>query len=193
MRKLLLLLIVACYFINADAQLVGLVGGREVRTANPKDGGSAGMSPSKNIVENIAASGSNTNFLMLLQSGGLTEKLSGPGPYTVFMPSSDAFTKIPSASINTLTETENKKKLTDLLNFHIVAGRLDAASLSAMVKDADGTATLTTLAGIPITVTKKGKKLVISDGKNLKATIQSADIEQSNGIIHVIDKVLMAQ
>ena len=130
---------------------------------------------------------------MLLQSAGLIEPLPVPGPYTLFAPANNAFAKISPSVLTSLSDDEHKTQLKKILGFHVVSGRYDQNMLLKMIKDADGTATLTTLAGLPLTVTKKGKKIMISDGKKLQTTLQAADIEQSNGMIHIIDKVLMDQ
>lgn len=127
---------------------------------------------------------------MLLQSAGLIETLSGPGLYTVFAPTNEAFSKIPQPVLSSLSDSESKKQLTKTLSFHVVAGKLDTDALVKMIKDADGTATLTALAGQALTITKKSKKIILSDGKTIQATIIAADIRQTNGVVHVIDKVL---
>lgn len=191
MRKITFTLLALFIISYVNAQMVGIVGeGRNAREVMVKTGG-ANMSPQKNIIENTASSGDFSTLLMLLQSAGLVETLSGPGPYTLFAPANKSFSKISPALLASLSDNEHKSQLTKTLGLHVVAGRFDQNSLQKMIKDNDGTATLTTLAGLPLTITKKGKKLIISDGKNLKATIQTADVEQSNGIIHVIDNVLM--
>lgn len=191
MRKITFTLLALFIISYVNAQMVGIVGeGRNAREVMVKTGG-ANMSPQKNIIENAASSGDFSTLLMLLQSAGLVETLSGPGPYTLFAPANKSFSKISPALLASLSDNEHKAQLTKTLGLHVVSGRFDQNSLQKMIKDGDGTATLTTLAGLPLTVTKKGKKLIISDGKNLKATIQTADVEQSNGVIHVIDNVLM--
>ncbi len=193
MRKITFTLFALFIISYVNAQMVGIVGeGRNAREMVMRPG-ATNMSPQKNIIENAASSGDFSTLLMLLQSAGLVETLSSPGPYTLFAPANKSFSKISPANLASLSDNEHKSQLTKILGLHAVAGRFDQNSLQKMIKDNDGTATLTTLAGLPLTVTKKGKKLVISDGKNLKATIQTADVEQSNGIIHVIDNVLMEQ
>lgn len=193
MRKITFTLLALFIISYVNAQIVGIVGeGRNAREMVMRPG-ATNMSPQKNIIENAASSGDFSTLLMLLQSAGLVETLSSPGPYTLFAPANKSFSKISPANLASLSDNEHKSQLTKILGLHAVAGRFDQNSLQKMIKDNDGTATLTTLAGLSLTVTKKGKKLVISDGKNLKASIQTADVEQSNGIIHVIDNVLMEQ
>lgn len=193
MRKIYLSLLAAFILISSHAQIVSVFGGG----ANTKPGkskpGRNAMSPLKNIVENMAASTDHSTLLILCQSADLIETLSGPGPYTVFTPTNEAFSKIPQPILSSLSDSENKKQLAKTLNFHIVAGKLDADALSEMIKEADGTATLTTVAGLPLTLTKKGRKIILSDGKTIQAMIIAADIDQSNGVIHIIDKVLLSQ
>lgn len=193
MRKIIFALILLFSFLNSQAQVVAVIGeGRNAREVKVNSGGPS-MSPQKNIVENTASSTEFSTLLMLLQSAGLIEILTAPGPYTLFAPANNAFAKISPSVLTSLSDDEHKTALKKTLGFHVVSGRYDQSTLLKMIKDANGTATLTTLHGLPLEVTRKGKKIIISDGKKLQATVQAADIEQSNGMIHVIDKVLMDQ
>lgn len=151
------------------------------------------MTAQKNIVENTASSTEFSTLLMLLQSAGLIETLSASGPYTFFAPANQAFTKISPSVLTSLSDNEHKAQLTKTLGMHVVAGRYDQSLLSKMIKDGDGTASLTSLTGVPLMITRKDKRIIVSDGKNLQSAVQTADIEQSNGIIHIIDKVLLNQ
>lgn len=179
--------------LGTEAQMIGLeLGAKNAREAKAKAEGPA-MSPQKNIVENIASSTEFSTLLMFLQSAGLIETLTAPGPYTFFAPANNAFAQISPSVLTSLSDDEHKTQLKRTLGFHVVSGRYDQNVLLKMIKDADGATTLTTLAGLPLTVTKKGKKIMISDGKKLQTTLEAADIEQSNGMIHIIDKVLMDQ
>ena len=156
--------------------------------ADPMVGGAA-MSPSKTIVANAANSKDHTTLVALVKKAGLVETLSGPGPFTVFAPTNEAFAKIPSA---TLTAVGNDKAtLTKVLTYHVVAGKLDSAAIAAKIKAGGGTATLKTVEGENLTAMMDGDKLVLTDAKGGKSTVTIADVYQSNGVIHVIDSVLM--
>lgn len=193
MRKIIGIVFAICIVLGSDAQMVSMLGGGGNERAGKSKSGSYSMSPQKNIVENTAGSTEHSTLLMLLQSADLIETLSGPGPYTVFAPTNEAFSKIPQPVLSSLSDSENKKQLAKTLGFHVVAGKLDADALSKMIKEADGTATLTTLAGLTLTISKKGKRIILSDGKTVQATIIAADITQTNGVMHVVDKVLLVQ
>lgn len=191
MKQICIVLLAIVLLGKANAQ-TGAVFSERAQMGKSKAGAHS-MSPQKNIVENIAASNDHMSLLMLLQSANLTETLSGTGPFTVFAPTNAAFSRIPQPVMLSLTDDENKSQLTKKMKFHVVPGKIEAGALLKMIKEGDGTATLTTLAGSTLTVTRKGKKIILSDGKAIEAVIVSSDLEQSNGIIHVIDKVLFGQ
>ena len=158
---------------------------------NPMVGGAA-MYPTKNIVENAVNSKDHTTLVAAVKAAGLVETLSSPGPFTVFAPTNAAFAKLPAGTVDTLVKPENKATLTKILTYHVVAGKLSAASIAANAKAHGGKATLTTVQGEPITIMKgPSGGWMIQDAKGGKAKITIADVNQSNGVIHVIDSVLM--
>ena len=162
-----------------------------VAYANPDVGG-APMSESKNIIENAVNSKDHTTLVAAVKAAGLVDTLSGPGPFTVFAPTNAAFNKLPAGTVDTLVKPENKATLTKILTYHVVAGKMSAAQIAANAKAHGGKATLTTVQGEPITIMKgPSGGWWIQDAKGGKAKITIADVNQSNGVIHVIDSVLM--
>ncbi|MEO6328377.1 MAG: fasciclin domain-containing protein [Ginsengibacter sp.] len=155
--------------------------------------GGAEMYPSKNIIENAVNSNEHTTLVAAVKAAGLVETLSGKGPFTVFAPVNSAFEMLPAGTVETLLKPENKSMLTGILTYHVVAGHLDSKALMEMVKAGKGTATLTTVAGGKLLVMTKGNNLVVKDEKGNKAVVTTKDVYQSNGIIHVINKVLLPQ
>ncbi len=152
--------------------------------------GGAPMYPSKNIVENAVNSKDHTTLVAAVKAAGLVETLSGKGPFTVFAPTNAAFDMLPAGTVENLVKPENKATLTNILTYHVVAGKLDGKAIWKML-DKDGKAELTTVQGEKLTVWKKGKDLYIKDSKGGDAKITISDVHQSNGVIHVIDHVLM--
>lgn len=163
---------------NTWAQKTKMVGGAE-------------MYPTKNIVENALNSKDHTTLVAAVKAAGLVETLMGAGPFTVFAPTNAAFDMLPAGTVNTLLKPENKGTLTTVLTYHVVAGKLDAKALMEKVKAGGGKAMLKTVQGNELTVMEKGKKLWIMDAKGTKTMVSIADVYQSNGVIHVIDKVMM--
>ncbi|QQL50066.1 fasciclin domain-containing protein [Mucilaginibacter ginkgonis] len=159
--------------------------------AQTKMVGGAAMYPTKNIVENAVNSKDHTTLVAAVKAAGLVETLEGTGPFTVFAPTNAAFDKLPAGTVSTLVKPENKATLTKILTYHVVAGRLSAADLMAKVKAGMGKAELTTVQGENLTVMQEGKKLYLVDAKGGKSWITIADVFQSNGVIHVINTVLM--
>jgi uncharacterized surface protein with fasciclin (FAS1) repeats len=153
--------------------------------------GGAAMYPSKNIIENAVNSKDHTTLVAAVKAAGLVETLEGAGPFTVFAPTNAAFDKLPKGTVETLLKPENKAKLTGILTYHVVSGRMDSKSLSDMIMAGNGTAELTTVAGGKLWVMMKGKKIMIKDENGGMATVTMADVYQSNGVIHVIDSVLL--
>lgn len=149
------------------------------------------MYPSKNIVENAVNSKDHTTLVAAVKAAGLVETLESPGPFTVFAPTNEAFDKLPAGTVDNLVKPENKTMLTGILTYHVVAGKLSSMDLVKMIKDGNGTATLTTVAGGKLYLMMKGKKIEIKDEKGGMAFITIKDVNQSNGVIHVIDSVLM--
>jgi uncharacterized surface protein with fasciclin (FAS1) repeats len=153
--------------------------------------GGAPMYPSKNIIENAVNSKDHTTLVAAVKAAGLVETLSGAGPFTVFAPTNKAFDKLPKGTVETLVKPESKDLLTSILTYHVVAGKVSAADLMKMIKDNGGKATVKTVAGGDLTAMMKGKNVVLMDAKGGTSTVTIADVNQSNGVIHVIDTVLM--
>jgi uncharacterized surface protein with fasciclin (FAS1) repeats len=153
--------------------------------------GGAPMYPSKNIIENAVNSKDHTTLVAAVKAAGLVETLSGPGPFTVFAPTDKAFNKLPKGTVETLVKPENKATLTGILTYHVVPGKVSAADLMKMITDGGGKAMLKTVAGGSLTAMMKGKKVELMDEKGGTSTVTIADVNQSNGVIHVIDTVLM--
>lgn len=153
--------------------------------------GGAAMYPSKNIVENAVNSKDHTTLVAAVKAAGLVETLSGPGPFTVFAPTNEAFGKLPKGTVETLVKPENKEKLTGILTYHVVAGNIDAKELMKKIKDGKGKAMLTTVQGGSLTFMQKGDDIWVMDAQGNKSKITIKDVYQSNGVIHVINTVLM--
>ena len=157
---------------------------------NPKVGG-ADMYPTKNIVENAVNSPINKTLVAAVKAADLVDTLNSAGPFTVFAPTDDAFGKLPAGTVQTLVKPENKETLVKILTYHVVAGRISSKQLEGMIKKGGGKATLKTVQGEDLTVTMSGGKIMLTDSKGGMATITTADVFQSNGVIDVIDTVLM--
>ena len=153
--------------------------------------GGASMLPSKDIIDNAVNSKDHTTLVAAVKAAGLVETLKGPGPFTVFAPTNAAFAALPAGTVETLLKPENKGTLTHILTYHVVAGKVDAAALGKMIMEGKGTATLKTVSGGTLTAKMSGSKVLIADEKGDTATVTIADVYQSNGVIHVIDKVLL--
>ena len=155
------------------------------------DVGGAAMYPTKNIVENAVNSPIHTTLVAAVKAADLVPTLSSKGPFTVFAPTNDAFAKLPAGTVDTLVKPENKADLTKILTYHVVPGRIDSKKLLKDIKKGGGKATLTTVQGEPLTFTASGGTITITDAKGGTAMVTTADVYQSNGVIHVIDTVLM--
>jgi len=153
--------------------------------------GGAPMYPSKNIVQNAVNSKDHTTLVAAVKAAGLVETLESPGPFTVFAPTNEAFAKLPAGTVDGLLKPENKKTLTNVLTYHVVAGRMTAKDLMEAVKQGNGKAMLKTVEGAPLTIEQKDGKLWIIDAKGDTATVTIRNVMQSNGVIHVIDTVLL--
>lgn len=153
--------------------------------------GGAEMFPSKTIVENAVESKDHTTLVAALKAAGLVDTLSGKGPFTVFAPTNAAFEKLPKDTVPTLLKPENKAQLTDVLTYHVVAGNYSAAKIEKDAEANGGKLMLKTVEGEQITLEKSGSGWAVVDQKGDKAMITIADVNQSNGVIHVIDTVLM--
>jgi uncharacterized surface protein with fasciclin (FAS1) repeats len=159
--------------------------------AQTKMVGGAAMYPTKDIIDNAVNSKDHTTLVAAVKAAGLVETLKGDGPFTVFAPTNEAFDKLPKETVPTLLKPENKATLTKILTYHVVAGHLSSADLWAKVKAGMGKAELKTVAGGKLTVMAQGKKLYLVDEKGGKSWITIADVFQKNGVIHVVNSVLM--
>lgn len=159
--------------------------------AQTKMVGGAAMYPTKNIVENAVNSKDHTTLVAAVKAAGLVPTLESAGPFTVFAPTNEAFDALPAGTVKSLLEPENKAKLTSILTYHVVPGKLSSMDLMKMVKMHNGKTTLKTVQGENLFVTMKGKSIILSDENGNSAKITIADVDQSNGVIHVINKVLL--
>jgi uncharacterized surface protein with fasciclin (FAS1) repeats len=153
--------------------------------------GGAAMYPTKNIIDNAVNSQDHTTLVAAVKTAGLVDTLKGPGPFTVFAPTNQAFAKLPAGTEETLLKPENKETLTKILTYHVVAGKVSSKDLVKMIKDGHGTATLKTVGGGTLTAMVQGGKIMLKDERGGISTVTIADVFQSNGVIHVIDTVLM--
>ena len=153
--------------------------------------GGAAMYPTKTIVENAVNSADHTTLVAAVKAADLVETLSSPGPFTVFAPTNAAFGKLPAGTVETLVKPENKGTLTTILTYHVVPGRMTAADLGAAIKKGGGKATLTTAQGGTLTAWMKDDAVWLTDAKGGMSQVTQSDVGQSNGVIHVVDTVLM--
>jgi uncharacterized surface protein with fasciclin (FAS1) repeats len=153
--------------------------------------GGAAMYPSKNIIENAVNSKDHTTLVAAVKAAGLVETLEGKGPFTVFAPTNEAFAKLPPGTVDTLLKPENKAALVKVLTYHVVAGDYTAADLMKLVKAGHGKAMLKTVEGEPLTISQNGTKLFISGEESGVAEVTIPNVKQSNGVIHVVNTVLL--
>ena len=159
---------------------------------NPIVGGKE-MFPKKNIVENAVNSADHTTLVAAVKAAGLVETLQGTGPFTVFAPTNAAFQKLPAGTVDTLLQAENKPTLTKVLTYHVVPGRLSSADLKKQIKAGKGTATLKTASGGQLWAMMRGNDIVLKDEKGGMSMVTQANVFQSNGVIHVVDTVVLPQ
>ena len=182
MKKTILTLILAIGFALAGrvfAQTTVMVGGEA-------------MYPKKDIIDNAVNSKDHTTLVAAVKAAGLVDVLKGAGPFTVFAPTNDAFKNLPPGTVETLLKTENKEMLAKILTYHVVAGNIDAEKIMMGIKEGNGTYEMTTVSGGKLSAMMNGpKNVVIKDEKGNVANISTYDVMQSNGVIHVVDKVLM--
>ncbi len=157
---------------------------------NPMVGGAA-MYANKDIVDNAVNSKDHTTLVAAVKAAGLVETLKSAGPFTVFAPTNEAFDKLPAGTVETLVKPENKEMLTKILTYHVVAGKMDSKAIAKAIKEGNGKAELTTVQGGKLWAWMDGKKLVLKDEKGGMSTVTIADVYQKNGVIHVVDTVLM--
>lgn len=158
--------------------------------ANPMVGG-APMLPTRDIIDNAVNSKDHTTLVAAVRAAGLVETLKGPGPFTVFAPTNAAFSKLPAGTVDTLLMPANKGMLTGVLTYHVVPGRMSAQQLMQAVRAGGGMTTLRTVQGGMLTARKAGNALTLTDAKGGVSRVTIADVNQSNGVIHVVDTVLM--
>jgi uncharacterized surface protein with fasciclin (FAS1) repeats len=159
--------------------------------AQTKMVGGAAMYPTKNIVDNAVNSKDHTTLVAAVKAAGLVQTLQSAGPFTVFAPTNEAFNKLPKGTVETLVKPENKATLTKILTYHVVSGKLSAAQLMAKIKAGKGTAELNTISGGILKAMVQGGKIYLVDEKGGKSWVTIADVNQSNGVIHVVNTVLM--
>ena len=158
--------------------------------ADPMVGGAA-MMASKNIVENASQAKNLTTLVSAVKEGGLVQTLEGAGPFTVFAPTNEAFDKVPKATLSKLMEPQDKEALKKILTYHVVAGKIDSAELAKDIKDNGGSYTMKTVEGEPLTARMENGKIELIDAAGGGAIIETPDVYQSNGVVHVIGSVLM--
>lgn len=152
--------------------------------------GGAPMYPSKNIIENAVNSKDHTTLVAAVKAADLVATLQRKGPFTVFAPTNEAFAKLPKGTVEMLLKPENKAKLQSILTYHVVAGKMSSADIAKAIKKGNGKATLTTVQGGKLTAWMEGKDLYITDENGAKSKVTIADVNQSNGVIHVVDAVV---
>lgn len=155
--------------------------------------GGAPMFSNKNIIENAVNSKDHTTLVAAVKAAGLVETLQGSGPFTVFAPVNAAFDALPAGTVDTLLKPENKGTLTSVLTYHVIAARLNSKALERMIKQGGGRAILKTVQGAELTATMSGGEINITDAKGNTARITITNVNQSNGVIHVVDRVLLPQ
>src|ERR1700682_1259531 len=153
--------------------------------------GGAPMYPSKNIIQNAVNSKDHTTLVAAVKAAGLVDTLSGPGPFTVFAPTNAAFAKLPAGTVDTLLMPENKATLTKVLTYHVVPGKYDSKTLAKLIKNGHGKARLKTVSGGTLTAMMDGSNIVLRDEKGGTSTVTVGDVYQSNGVIHVVNAVLL--
>ena len=162
----------------------------QMSNGNPMVGGAA-MYKTKNIVENAVNSADHTTLVAAVKAAGLVDTLAGKGPFTVFAPVNNAFVKLPAGTVDALLKPENKVMLTKVLTYHVVAGNYSAKDIMKAIKKGKGKAAFTTVSGGKLTAMMNGKNVVLMDEKGGRSTVTIADVKQSNGVIHVIDSVVL--
>ena len=153
--------------------------------------GGAAMYATKDIIDNAVNSKDHTTLVAAVKAAGLVDTLKGRGPFTVFAPTNEAFADLPAGTVETLLKPENKAMLTNILTYHVVAGNLDAAALKRQIAAGNGKAMLKTVAGGTLTATASGDTITVTDEKGAASKVTIANVRQSNGVIHVVDHVLI--
>jgi uncharacterized surface protein with fasciclin (FAS1) repeats len=192
MRKLLLAACISTSLLGACATSMDspMAKPAPMATANPMVGGAA-MYPSKDIIDNAVNSKDHTTLVAAVKAAGLVDTLKGPGLFTVFAPTNASFAALPPGTVDTLLKPQNKSMLSSVLTYHVVAGRVDSAALAQMIRAGNGRALLKTVNGGTLVATMSGSDVLITDAKGGSAKVTIADVYQSNGVIHVVNKVLL--
>jgi uncharacterized surface protein with fasciclin (FAS1) repeats len=175
----------------ASALLMNVSFGQKMMNTETVEVGGSPMYPSKNIIENAINSKDHTTLVAAVKAAGLVETLQGKGPFTVFAPTNAAFDMLPKGTVESLLKPESKAKLTGILTYHVVADKLDSKALDGKIKAGNGNAELTTVAGGKLWVSKKAGKYWIKDENGAVSAITIKNVYQSNGVIHVIDHVVL--
>lgn len=191
MKKLFFMLLLAVASIgiasqSANAQMMS----NDAKEMNPMVGG-APMLRTMDIVDNAVNSADHTTLVAAVKAAGLVETLKGKGPFTVFAPTNAAFDKLPAGTVGTLVKPENKEMLTKILTYHVLAGKFDSKAIAKKIKKGHGSAQFTTVSGDTLTARMNGNWLVLTDEKGGTSTVSIANVYQSNGVIHVVDSVLL--
>jgi len=176
---------VLCLAIGAMSAPMLIAGSKD-----PMVGGAA-MYASKDIIDNAVNSKDHTTLVAAVKAAGLVDTLKGPGPFTVFAPTNEAFAKLPAGTVETLLKPENKEMLTKILTYHVVAGRISAADLKKQIMEGHGQAMLKTVSGGTLIATLQGSSIVLRDEKGGMSTVTIPNVFQSNGVIHVVDAVVL--
>jgi uncharacterized surface protein with fasciclin (FAS1) repeats len=175
----------------AQLCVITLVAASAIFAAKDPMVGGHEMFPTKNIVQNAMNSDDHTTLVAAVKAAGLVDTLQGAGPFTVFAPTNEAFAKLPAGTVDTLLMTDNKATLTKILTYHVVAGRLGSREIARAIKDGHGKAELNTVSGGRLWASMQGKDLILTDEKGGTSKVTISNVYQSNGVIHVIDTVLM--
>ncbi|MEL0645163.1 fasciclin domain-containing protein [Olleya sp. Ti.3.14] len=170
---------------------LGLAQDKKMMKEDTKMVGGAAMYPSKNIVENAVNSKDHTTLVAAVKAAELVDVLQSEGPFTVFAPTNAAFDKLPMGTVDTLLKPENKEQLQTVLKYHVVAGKWNAKEILNLIEKGDGKAVINTVSGGTLTAWKKGKDVYVTDENGNSAKVTIADVNQSNGVIHVVDSVLL--
>ena len=177
--------------LSLFAAAIAVAGGAVIASeTNPMVGGAA-MYPTKNIVENAVNSKDHTTLVAAVKAAGLVDTLMSAGPFTVFAPTNDAFGKLPAGTVETLVKPENKATLTSILTYHVVPGKLKSTDIAKAIQAGGGKAEVTTVNGGKLTASMMGGKLMLTDAKGGMSMVTMADVGQSNGVVHVIDTVVL--
>ena len=181
----------AALFAIAAAGLVAPVGAASHREAGSVMVGGAAMLPTRDIIDNAVNSKDHTTLVAAIKAAGLVETLKGKGPFTVFAPTNAAFGKLPAGTVDTLVKPENKATLTSILTYHVVPGKMNAKAVVAAIKAGRGKAMLTTVQGGKLTASMMGKTIMLTDAKGGMSHVTIGNVYQSNGVIHVVDAVVL--